>query len=60
MLGMIPYAGFSFYTFEKLKYLCLKYAPHYLCSEHKTTGELNCPFPIDTRNINRLFLSNLP
>jgi len=51
MLGMIPYAGFSFYTFEKLKYLCLKYAPHYLYSEHKTTGELNCPFSINIRNI---------
>ncbi|EZA59797.1 hypothetical protein DMN91_008080 [Ooceraea biroi] len=36
MLGMIPSAGFTFYTFEKLKYLCMKYAPHYLCSKHKT------------------------
>lgn len=46
MLGMVPYAGFSFYTFEKLKYLCMKYAPHYLCSKHKTnTGGvvLNVP-----------------
>ncbi|XP_012215779.1 solute carrier family 25 member 16-like [Linepithema humile] len=41
MLGMIPYAGFSFYTFDKLKYLCMKSAPHYFCSEHKTnTGGL--------------------
>ncbi|KAL6449433.1 hypothetical protein ACFW04_000778 [Cataglyphis niger] len=45
MLGMIPYAGFSFYTFEKLKYLCLKYAPQYLCSEHKTTNSLILNIP---------------
>lgn len=44
MLGMIPYAGFSFYTFEKVKYLNMKYAPHYFCSEHKTNGLiLNIP-----------------
>ncbi|XP_018392430.1 PREDICTED: graves disease carrier protein homolog [Cyphomyrmex costatus] len=46
MLGMMPYAGFSFYTFEKLKYLSIKYAPHYLCSEHKTNTNsliLNIP-----------------
>ncbi|XP_029676477.1 graves disease carrier protein homolog [Formica exsecta] len=45
MLGMIPYAGFSFYTFEKLKYLCLKYAPQYLCSEYKTTDSLILNIP---------------
>ncbi|KPJ15578.1 Graves disease carrier protein [Papilio machaon] len=31
MMGMIPYAGFSFYCFESLKYLCMKYAPTTLC-----------------------------
>lgn len=28
LMGMVPYAGFSFYCFEKLKFLCMKYAPH--------------------------------
>ncbi|XP_077268524.1 solute carrier family 25 member 16 [Temnothorax americanus] len=46
MLGMIPYTGFSFYTFEKVKYLSMKYAPHYLCSEHETnTGGLILNIP---------------
>lgn len=40
IFGMIPYAGFSFYTFEKLKYLCMRYSPNYLCSKcEKNTGK---------------------
>lgn len=39
--GMIPYAGFSFYSFEQLKYLCMKYAPNYFCDECSTnTGKI--------------------
>ena len=39
---MIPYAGFSFYTFEKLKFLCMKYAPDYLCNTcDQNTGTIN-------------------
>ncbi|XP_011874024.1 PREDICTED: graves disease carrier protein homolog isoform X1 [Vollenhovia emeryi] len=46
MLGMVPYAGFSFYTFEKVKYLSMKYAPHYFCTEHQTnTGGLILNIP---------------
>ncbi|XP_014210956.1 graves disease carrier protein-like [Copidosoma floridanum] len=44
--GMIPYAGFSFYSFEKLKYLCLKYFPNILCSScDKNTGGLVLTIP---------------
>ncbi|GBO04757.1 Graves disease carrier, partial [Araneus ventricosus] len=28
ILGMIPYGGLSFYTFEKLKFLCLEHIPN--------------------------------
>ncbi|GFQ65351.1 graves disease carrier protein homolog [Trichonephila clavata] len=28
VLGMIPYAGLSFYVFERLKFLCLEYIPN--------------------------------
>ncbi|KAF8769862.1 solute carrier family 25 member 16-like isoform X1 [Argiope bruennichi] len=28
ILGMIPYGGLSFYTFEELKFLCLEYIPN--------------------------------
>lgn len=27
VIGMIPYAGLSFYCFESLKYCCMKYIP---------------------------------
>ncbi|EAA05161.4 AGAP011308-PA, partial [Anopheles gambiae str. PEST] len=27
LMGMVPYAGFSFYCFEMLKFVCMKYAP---------------------------------
>ncbi|XP_069124414.1 solute carrier family 25 member 16-like [Argopecten irradians] len=30
LLGMVPYAGISFYSFETLKELCLQYFPDYL------------------------------
>ncbi|XP_033228560.1 graves disease carrier protein-like [Belonocnema kinseyi] len=44
--GMIPYAGFSFYSFEKLKYLCMKYAPSYLCDKcNRNTGGLVLTLP---------------
>ncbi|PZC73520.1 hypothetical protein B5X24_HaOG209452 [Helicoverpa armigera] len=31
MMGMVPYAGFSFYCFEYLKFICMKYVPTTLC-----------------------------
>lgn len=41
IFGMIPYAGFSFYSFEKLKYLCMKYASSYFCETcDRNTGGL--------------------
>lgn len=44
--GMIPYAGFSFYTFAKLKYLCMKYAPNYFCDKcERNTGGLVLTLP---------------
>ncbi|XP_066594859.1 solute carrier family 25 member 16-like isoform X2 [Prorops nasuta] len=38
--GMIPYAGFSFYTFERLKYVVMKYLPKYFCNrcDRNTSG----------------------
>lgn len=36
---MVPYAGFSFYCFESVKFLCMKYAPQYTCNKcEKNTG----------------------
>ncbi|XP_014235625.1 graves disease carrier protein-like [Trichogramma pretiosum] len=44
--GMIPYAGFSFYTFEQLKYFCMKFFPTILCKEcEKNTGGLVLTIP---------------
>ncbi|KZC12735.1 Graves disease carrier protein like protein, partial [Dufourea novaeangliae] len=46
ILGMIPYAGFSFYSFERLKYLCMKYAPNHLSKKcDKNTGGLSLTIP---------------
>ncbi|XP_015600316.1 graves disease carrier protein homolog [Cephus cinctus] len=46
ILGMVPYAGFSFYTFEKLKFLCMRYAPEYLCNKcNRNTGGLVLTLP---------------
>lgn len=45
IIGMIPYAGFSFYSFEKLKYLCMKHAPNYFCEKYdRNTGMTNLKF----------------
>lgn len=39
LTGMVPYAGFSFYCFESVKFLCMKYAPQYTCKKlDKNTG----------------------
>ncbi|KAJ8681020.1 hypothetical protein QAD02_016807 [Eretmocerus hayati] len=44
--GMIPYAGFSFYSFEHLKYLCMRYFPTILCNKcDKNTGGLVLSIP---------------
>ncbi|XP_011506055.1 PREDICTED: graves disease carrier protein-like [Ceratosolen solmsi marchali] len=44
--GMIPYAGFSFYSFEKLKYVCMRYCPNVFCSKRdKNTGGLVLTIP---------------
>ncbi|XP_008553430.1 solute carrier family 25 member 16 [Microplitis demolitor] len=46
ILGMIPYAGFSFYSFEYLKFFCMKYLPHYLCNDcPRNTGGLVLTLP---------------
>ncbi|XP_011304425.1 graves disease carrier protein-like [Fopius arisanus] len=46
IIGMIPYAGFSFYSFEYLKFLSMKYAPNYLCSDcPRNTGGLVLTLP---------------
>ncbi|OAD56419.1 Graves disease carrier protein like protein [Eufriesea mexicana] len=46
IFGMIPYAGFSFYSFEKFKYLCMKYAPNYFCEKcDRNTGGLVLTIP---------------
>uniref|UniRef100_A0A336LU13 CSON004736 protein n=1 Tax=Culicoides sonorensis TaxID=179676 RepID=A0A336LU13_CULSO len=33
LMGMVPYAGFSFYCFEMLKFFCMKYAPSFTCKK---------------------------
>ncbi|XP_046687130.1 graves disease carrier protein-like [Homalodisca vitripennis] len=44
--GMIPYAGFSFYCFEMMKYCCMKYVPQYTCSPcSRNTGGLVLSLP---------------
>jgi len=44
--GMIPYAGFSFYCFEMMKYFCMKYLPQYTCSPcSRNTGGLVLSLP---------------
>ncbi|XP_061932774.1 solute carrier family 25 member 16-like [Apis cerana] len=46
IFGMIPYAGFSFYSFEKLKYFCMKYASNYFCENcDRNTGGLVLTIP---------------
>lgn len=41
LMGMVPYAGFSFYCFEMLKYFCMKYAPTFTCKKcERNTGGL--------------------
>ncbi|RZF37577.1 hypothetical protein LSTR_LSTR013998 [Laodelphax striatellus] len=44
LFGMVPYAGFSFYCFEMLKYFCMKYIPDITCStcERNTGGLVLC------------------
>ncbi|RXG69693.1 Graves disease carrier protein-like [Armadillidium vulgare] len=45
--GMVPYAGLSFYTFEKLKYLCMKYLPSKTCRPcERNTGGLVLIIPV--------------
>lgn len=40
LTGMVPYAGFSFYCFESVKFLCMKYAPQWTCKKcEKNTGK---------------------
>ncbi|XP_015510575.1 solute carrier family 25 member 16 isoform X1 [Neodiprion pinetum] len=44
--GMVPYAGLSFYSFEKFKFFCMKYAPNYLCNKcNRNTGGLVLTLP---------------
>ncbi|XP_076223441.1 solute carrier family 25 member 16 isoform X2 [Nomia melanderi] len=46
VICIIPYGGLVFYIFEKLKYLCMKYASNYLCKESdKAAGELILTIP---------------
>lgn len=46
LFGMVPYAGFSFYCFEMLKFFCMKYIPNLSCSPCKrNTGGLVLSVP---------------
>ncbi|XP_063243359.1 solute carrier family 25 member 16-like [Bacillus rossius redtenbacheri] len=41
LCGMVPYAGLSFYCFENLKFLCMKYLPGHTCGPcPRNTGGL--------------------
>lgn len=45
-MGMVPYAGLSFYCFEYLKYGCMKYLPKFTCNPcEKNTGGLVLTVP---------------
>ncbi|XP_037069363.1 graves disease carrier protein homolog isoform X2 [Pollicipes pollicipes] len=46
LCGMIPYAGLSFYIFERMKYTCMKYLPRYTCHPcEQNTGGLVLSVP---------------
>lgn len=46
LMGMVPYAGLSFYSFEYLKYGCMKYLPKVACRPcDKNTGGLVLTIP---------------
>ncbi|XP_055601390.1 solute carrier family 25 member 16-like isoform X2 [Uranotaenia lowii] len=46
LMGMVPYAGFSFYCFEMLKFVCMKYAPGVTCDRlERNTGGLVLSVP---------------
>lgn len=46
MVGMVPYAGLSFYCFESLKFFCMKYLPSTLCRKcERNTGGLVLTVP---------------
>jgi solute carrier family 25 (mitochondrial carrier protein), member 16 len=42
LMGMVPYAGLSFYCFEMLKYFLMKYAPQHSCDKmDRNTGGIS-------------------
>ncbi|XP_055630391.1 solute carrier family 25 member 16-like [Toxorhynchites rutilus septentrionalis] len=46
LMGMVPYAGFSFYCFEMLKFVCMKYTPAWTCDKcERNTGGLVLSVP---------------
>ncbi|XP_017782881.1 PREDICTED: graves disease carrier protein homolog [Nicrophorus vespilloides] len=46
LMGMVPYAGLSFYCFEYLKFGCMKYLPQWTCRPcKKNTGGLVLAVP---------------
>nr|XP_023014419.1 graves disease carrier protein homolog [Leptinotarsa decemlineata] len=46
LMGMVPYAGLSFFCFEYLKYGCMKYLPQFTCKPcEKNTGGLVLAIP---------------
>uniref|UniRef100_T1IWX9 Uncharacterized protein n=1 Tax=Strigamia maritima TaxID=126957 RepID=T1IWX9_STRMM len=46
VMGMVPYAGLSFYSFECLKYLTLTYAPKWTTTPHsQSTGGVVLTIP---------------
>lgn len=45
LVGMVPYAGLSFYCFENLKSFCMKYLPAVTCSSCQNTDRLVLNLP---------------
>lgn len=45
LMGMVPYAGLSFYCFEVLKYACMKYSPNLTCNKLERNTGLRRTFP---------------
>lgn len=60
LCGMVPYAGFSFYCFEMMKYFSMKYLAKYTCSPcPKNTGLLYLISTVEPKFILRTLIRQI-